>query len=61
MCCVTGIVLAMQGILTVPADLLKLGSVLIAKKHWDFPGAFPTIFSILAAHLCGQGCLSLLQ
>lgn len=61
MCCVTGIVLAVQGILWVPADLLKLGSVLISVKRWDFPRAFPTISSILAARLCGRARLLLLQ
>lgn len=53
MCSVTGIGLAMQGILRVAADLLKPGSVLTSIKHWDFPRAFPTVISILAACLCG--------
>lgn len=61
MCCITGIVLAMQGILRVSADLLKPGSVLISIKHWDFPRAFPTVISILAACLCGQAHPLLLQ
>lgn len=41
MCCVNGIVLAMQGILRVSADLLKPRSILISVKHWGFPRAFP--------------------
>lgn len=53
MCSVTGIGLAMQGILRVAADLLKPGSVLTSIKHWDFPRAFPTVISILATCLCG--------
>lgn len=61
MCCVTGIVLAMQGILRVSADLLKPGSVLISVKHWDFPRALPTVISILAACLCGRAHPLLLQ
>lgn len=43
-----------------PSWFLQLGSFLISIKHWDFPKAFLTITSILAARLCGRACLLLL-
>jgi len=61
MCSVTGTALTVQGILGVPADLLQLGSVLISIKHWGFPGAFLTIYSILAVCMYGQAYLLFLQ